>query len=120
MQLPSVNVVFVPGATAKLAGFPDVGTLNTTIPEPPPAPPILDVPGCTLLFGPGTAFAPPPPPPVLVVPQTPILEGPGEVPAPPAPPPPDPPAAPDAPLGKAVDPPPPPAKYLPGLGPGVP
>jgi hypothetical protein len=38
VQLPSVNVVFVPGATAKLAGFPDVGTLNTTIPDPPADP----------------------------------------------------------------------------------
>jgi hypothetical protein len=60
VSLPSVKVVFVPGATANPAGKPDVGVLKTTIPGPP-------VPS----FGPAPdPPAPPPPPPVFVVPAT--------------------------------------------------
>ena len=104
VSLPSVNVVFVPGATAKLAGLPDVGTLNTTIPGPPFPPSKSPPPE-------GPLPAAPPPPPVLVGPAVPATRDPA------APPPPDPPAPPGP---DSVPPPPPPEKNLPGEGPGVP
>ena len=44
MQDPVVATVFVPGATAKLAGLHAVGNLRITIPVPP-VPPQLPDPG---------------------------------------------------------------------------
>jgi hypothetical protein len=62
VSLPHTATVFVPGATAKLAGLQAVGNFNITTPEPPfPATPLSPTP------------APPPPPPLLAVPFCPCV-----------------------------------------------